>query len=217
MVERIICILIGYVCGLFQTGYFYGKLKKIDIREHGSGNAGTTNTLRTLGLWAGVCTFLGDCFKTVIAVVIVKLLFHQSEAVDVIVLGAYAGMGAVLGHNFPFYLNFKGGKGIASTAGLVTAISWLTNNWILTLLAVLTFIIPVAITRYVSLGSLLLISGFLIESIIFGQSGKFGLTQLELVELWLVIGTLTVLAFIKHRANIVRLLNGTENKLGRKK
>lgn len=215
MMERILCILIGYVCGLFQTGYFYGKFKKIDIREHGSGNPGTTNTLRTLGFKAGLCTFLGDCFKTIAAVVFVSLIFKNRE-VEIAVLGVYAGMGAVLGHNFPFYLKFKGGKGIASTAGLIVSISWLTNNWILTLLGILAFVVPVAITRYVSLGSLLLMSGFLIEVIILGQAGKFGLTQMGLIELWLVIGTLTVLAFMKHRANIVRLLKGTENKLGRK-
>ncbi|RDU23157.1 glycerol-3-phosphate 1-O-acyltransferase PlsY [Anaerosacchariphilus polymeriproducens] len=214
--ERTLCILIGYVCGLFQTGYFYGKMKKIDVREHGSGNAGATNTLRTLGLKAGLCTFLGDSLKTVAAVAIVKLLFKNNDVVDIIVLGAYAGMGAVLGHNFPFYLNFKGGKGIASTAGLIVSMSWLTNNWILTLLGFLTFVIPVAITRYVSLGSLLLIAGFLLEVIIFGQGGKFGMSQLSLIELWLIIGTLTVLAFMKHRANIIRLCNGTENKLGKK-
>ena len=106
--ERIICILIGYVFGLFQTGYFYGMTKHVDIRKHGSGNAGTTNALRTLGWTAGVITFIGDCLKCVLAVVVVHLLFGQNE--NIALLSMYAGMGAVLGHNFPFYLKFKGGK-----------------------------------------------------------------------------------------------------------
>ena len=130
--ERIICILIGYVFGLFQTGYFYGMTKHVDIRKHGSGNAGTTNALRTLGWTAGVITFIGDCLKCVLAVVVVHLLFGQNE--NIALLSMYAGMGAVLGHNFPFYLKFKGGKGIAATAGLV-----LSTNPIMFLIVALIF------------------------------------------------------------------------------
>ncbi|MBD9156739.1 MAG: glycerol-3-phosphate acyltransferase, partial [Lachnospiraceae bacterium] len=91
---RLACVAIGYVFGLFQTGYIYGELKGTDIRQHGSGNAGATNALRTLGWKAGLITLLGDCFKCVFAVL----------------LGMYAALGVILGHNFPFYLKFKGGK-----------------------------------------------------------------------------------------------------------
>ena len=117
--ERILCVLIGYICGLFQTSYLYGKVHGIDIRNYGSGDAGTTNALRTLGAKAGAITLLGDCFKCVIAVVIVHLIFGKSHPEMIRLLGMYAAAGTILGHNFPFYLNFKGGKGIAATAGLL--------------------------------------------------------------------------------------------------
>ena len=142
--ERVICLLIGYVCGLFQTSYIYGRAHGIDIREHGSGNAGTTNALRTLGAKAGALTFLGDCFKCVLAVVIVRLIFGGSHPDTVKLLGLYASAGAILGHNFPFYLKFKGGKGIACTAGLL-----LSFDWRLTLAALAVFLIAFFITHYV--------------------------------------------------------------------
>ena len=107
-VGRIVCILIGYAIGLFQTGYIYGKTQHIDIREHGSGNAGTTNTLRTLGFKAGAITFAGDCGKAILAIFISWLIFHAQYPEGIKLLGMYAGLGAVLGHNYPFYMKFKG-------------------------------------------------------------------------------------------------------------
>lgn len=210
--ERLVCLAIGYLCGLLQTGYIYGKMNHIDIREYGSGNAGTTNALRTLGMKAGIVTFLGDCLKTILAVVIAKAIFRESHPGMLPLLGFYAGFGAVLGHNYPFYMKFRGGKGIAASAGIIFSF-----NWLLALFGFFTFIITVAITRYVSLGSLLMLSGFLIEMIIMGQMGRFGLSQAHLYELYAVAAVLTALAFYKHRANIVRLKNGTENKFGSKK
>lgn len=100
----------GYACGLFETGYFYGKKKGVDIRTKGSGNSGATNTLRTFGWKAGLVTCLGDILKTVAAVLAVKLIFGRTYTEDIILLELYAGFGAVLGHNFPFYLKFKGRK-----------------------------------------------------------------------------------------------------------
>ena len=117
--ERIICLVIGYAFGLFQTAFIYGKINGIDIREHGSGNAGTTNALRVLGTKAGLIVFAGDVIKTVLAIVIFGLIFKDSHPEEVYLLKLYAATGAILGHNFPFYLNFKGGKGIAATAGLI--------------------------------------------------------------------------------------------------
>ena len=118
---RIYCLLIGYVFGLFQTAYIYGKAHGIDIREHGSGNAGTTNALRVLGRKAGLIVFAGDTIKCILAVVVTGLLFDKSHPDMIYLLKIYAAAGAILGHNFPFYLNFKGGKGIAATAGMVLA------------------------------------------------------------------------------------------------
>lgn len=205
--ERIICILIGYVFGLFQTGYFYGMTKHVDIRKHGSGNAGTTNALRTLGWTAGAITFIGDCLKCVLAVVVVHLLFGQNE--NIALLSMYAGMGAVLGHNFPFYLKFKGGKGIAATAGLV-----LSTNPIMFLIVALIFAAIVLTTRYVSLGSIVIMIVFVIEVVVYGQNGGFQLAQPQLYELYAVVVFLAGMAIYRHRANIKRLLTGTENKFG---
>ena len=134
---RIICIVIGYIFGLFQTGYLYGKLHNVDIRTMGSGNAGTTNAMRTMGFKAGAITFLGDAFKCIFAVALVKIIFKDSHADILPLLAMYAGTGAVLGHNFPFYLNFRGGKGIAVTAGLLAS----TLNIGLVFICILAFAI----------------------------------------------------------------------------
>lgn len=205
--ERIICVVIGYLFGLLQTGYIYGKLNHVDIRKHGSGNAGTTNALRTLGWKAGLITLIGDCLKCVLAVAFVKLLYGES-CDNIALLAMYTGAGVTLGHNFPFYLNFKGGKGIAATAGLI-----LSTNPVMFLIIAVIFIAIVLVTRYVSLGSLIIMVVFVIEVIVYGQSGGFHLEQMELYELYGVVILLTVMAFVKHRENIKRLMKGTENKL----
>lgn len=207
--ERIICVLIGYAFGLLQTGYIYGKLHHIDIRKMGSGNAGTTNALRTLGWKAGLITFLGDCFKCVAAVVVATLLYRESHTEMLPLLAMYAGAGAVLGHNYPFYLGFKGGKGIAATAGLIIST---VNIWMV-LICLLVFIGVVAVTRYVSVGSLLVVTIYLAEVVIYGQMGGFAVAPKYLWEMYAIAAFLMVSAFIKHRQNIKRLLNGTENKL----
>lgn len=206
--ERLICLAIGYVCGLFQTGYLYGKLHHIDIRQHGSGNAGTTNALRTLGWKAGVITFLGDCLKCVFAVFIAWLLFGKSHERMFELLAMYAGVGAVLGHNFPFYLQFKGGKGIAATAGILLAV-----NPRVAVVAYLTFIAIVVTTRYVSLGSIVLVVMFAIGMVIQGEVFGTTLTAPERYELYALSVFLMILAIYKHKENIKRLLSGTENKL----
>lgn len=207
--ERIICVLIGYAFGLLQTGYIYGKLHHIDIRKLGSGNAGTTNALRTLGWKAGLITFLGDCFKCVAAVVVAALLYRESHTEMLPLLAMYAGAGAVLGHNYPFYLGFKGGKGIAATAGLIIST---VNIWMV-LICLLVFVGVVAVTRYVSVGSLLVVTIYLAEVVIYGQMGGFAVAPEYLWEMYAIAAFLMVSAFIKHRQNIKRLLNGTENKL----
>lgn len=205
--ERIICLLIGYALGMFQTAYIYGKLHGIDIREHGSGNAGTTNTLRVLGKKAGIIVLLGDILKCFLSVQIAKLLFAKSCQGMMPLLELYAGAGAVLGHNFPFYLKFKGGKGIAATAGLVFALPW---PFVVVLAP--TFFITFFLTHYVSLGSLLAYTGLVIELVVLGQTGFFGMTQPLLLEMYAVGLALAAMAFIKHKENIKRLLHGEERK-----
>ena len=205
--ERIICIIIGYVFGMFQTAFFYGKMHGIDIREHGSGNAGTTNTLRVLGTKAGLIVFAGDVLKCMIAVWITTLIFKGSHADEIYLLKLYTAAGAILGHNYPFYLKFKGGKGIAATAGLILAF----HPYFIPVGFVLFFGVFLT-THYVSLGSLLIYVGLMTEMVICGQTGLFGAAQPVLNEMYAVTAFLTILSFYKHKENISRLLHGNERK-----
>ena len=205
--ERIVCILIGYVFGLFQTSFFYGKMKGIDIREHGSGNAGTTNTIRVLGTKAGLLVLAGDILKCILAILLCGALFDASHPQEVYLLKLYAAAGAIFGHNFPFYLHFKGGKGIAATAGLILAFHpyFIPVGVILFFGAFLT-------THYVSLGSLLVYAGLMIQMVVCGQMGLFHAPQAILNEMYILTALLTALAYYKHRENIVRLVKGQERK-----
>lgn len=205
--ERIICLVIGYVFGLFQTAYIYGRLHGIDIRNYGSGNAGTTNTMRVLGTKAGLLVLLGDIVKCILAVVVTGLIFDKTHSDMIYLLKLYAAAGAILGHNFPFYLHFKGGKGIAATAGLI-----LSFHPYLIPMGVILFFGAFFTTHYVSLGSLLVYAGFFIEMVVLGQMGIFGMSQNLLIEMYVIAGALTIMAYYKHRENIKRLLSGTERK-----
>lgn len=209
--ERIICLVMGYVFGLFQTGYIYGKAKGIDIRQYGSGNSGSTNALRVMGVKAGLIVFMGDFLKTVIPCFLVRLLFaSKPEYIYVLIL--YTGFGVIMGHNFPFYLKFKGGKGIAATAGIMFSL-----DWRLTLLCLAAFVLVVALTRYVSLGSLIVSTIFLIWNVAMGQMGAYGLSPASRPEFYAVSAVIAAMAFWRHRANIKRLAQGKENKVGAKK
>lgn len=201
MVGIIICLAVGYAFGCFSTGYFVGKWNHIDIRKYGSGNAGTTNALRTLGFKAGAFTFLGDAIKAIIPIMLVRYLFPASKE-ELQLLLLYTGLGAVLGHNYPVWLHFKGGKGIAATAGVMLAF-----DWRLGFAAVILFSTIAGITRYVSLGSLALSLLFPIAILIFYPGN---------VHMLIVSLIFTILAYVKHRENIVRLIHGKERKLGEK-
>ena len=215
--ERLICLAVGYVCGLLQTGYIVGKMNHIDIRKQGSGNAGTTNALRVIGWKAGILTFFGDVLKCVVAVVLTCLLFRGSDCLPL--LAMYAGAGVTLGHNFPFYMGFKGGKGIAVMAGLVLVNSFwhLPSSLLMIPVTLACFLVPVLITRYISVGSLAAYTVFLIEMIIIGQLGWLDMEAGFRYELYVILFLLTALAWYRHRANLGRLLKGTENKFGAKK
>lgn len=188
------------------------KSKGIDIRQQGSGNAGTTNSLRVLGWKAGIITFAGDLLKAVFAVLLVKLIFHGTYGADTKVLELYAGFGTVLGHNFPCYLQFRGGKGIACTTGVILAVCPPA-----VICCAVGFLIIVGITRYVSVGSIFLVSAYLVQAIIFGQLGWLKISGASRIEFYILSACFTGMAIWRHRANIVRLMNGTENKFGTKK
>ena len=208
--ERIICLLIGYAFGLFQTGYIVGKFKHIDIRKQGSGNAGSTNAVRVMGWKAGIVTFAGDVLKCVAAVLLARYLYRETDMA--LLLGMYAGLGATFGHNFPFYLKFKGGKGIAVLAGLVVS----TGLWLVPI-PLSAFLIAVIFTRYVSLGSLLAATMFFLEMLLFGMKGDLPVPAQYLPELYFLVGVIMLLAWIRHRENIKRLLAGEENRFGSNK
>ena len=204
---RLVCIFIGYIFGMFQTAFILGKIKGIDIREHGSGNAGTTNTLRVLGTKAGVIVFAGDMLKSILAILLVRTLFKAAYSDIEPLLVIYTGAGCVLGHNFPFYLKFKGGKGIATSGGMILSF----HPWCIPV-GLLLFFGNFFITHMVSIGSLLLYTGFFVQVVIMGQLGVLGVSQAVLIELYIVIFLLACLAFYMHRENIKRLINGTERK-----
>lgn len=197
----VICLVSGYLFGCFSTGYIISKIYHVDIRKYGSGNVGTTNALRTLGWKAGVLTFLGDFLKAVIPIIVVRYLIFQD--VDYAqLLALYTGFGVVLGHNYPFWLNFKGGKGIAVTTGVMAAFDPLLIPFF-----IIIFMIAVVITRYVSVGSLLIAILFPVW---------IGVRYPGQIHMLIIAILYALSAFYTHRANIKRLLNGSENKLGQK-
>lgn len=206
--ERLICLAIGYVCGLFQTSYIIGRLHKTDIREHGSGNAGTTNALRTFGKKAGILTLLGDCLKCVAAIVLVRVFFGKTCGDILPLLSLYAAAGCILGHNFPFYLKFRGGKGIAASVGFILAF-----DWRIFLVCAVIFFVLFFTTHYVSLCSLSAYLAAFAAIVILGQGGAYGMDASRTTEMYVVMGLLTALAFFRHRANILRLAKGTENRV----
>lgn len=208
MMVRVVCLLIGYVCGLFQTSYLIGRKNNIDIRRHGSGNAGTTNAMRVMGKKAGGLTLLGDCVKCLAATGLVRLLFGTSHGEMLFLLCLYAGAGCVLGHNFPVYLHFKGGKGIAASVGLVLGL-----DWRMFLIAAVIFFSAFFLTHYVSVASLSAYLTALAAMIVLGNLGLYRMSESYLWEAYIVMAAMTLLAFIRHRTNLVRLFQGTENKI----
>lgn len=218
---RIVYLVFGYAFGLIQTSYILGRINGIDIREHGSGNAGTTNTLRVLGRKAGLIVFLCDILKAFAAVVLAYYLIpvlFGGEYQDLLYLfKLYTGLGVILGHNYPFYLKFKGGKGIAAMGGTI-----LGFHGIFALTGFIIFFSTFFIAHYVSLASLVLSVGFFAEMLIFGiaKIGVFAtIPENVLLEMYIVTFVISVMAFLRHHENIKKLLKGEERKtyLGKKK
>ena len=208
LIVRIVCLLIGYAFGCIQTAYIVGKVsKKIDVREHGSGNAGTSNVIRVVGKRAGLIVFVCDVLKAVVAFVLCAIIFGGggsffSDGLP-IEPGLYAGFGVILGHNFPFFLKFRGGKGIASSLGVMLVIDWRV--------AVIVYgvgFVILLLTKYISLASLIMALLFPVIALLFTHG-------YETIAITVIMAAM---AFFLHRGNIQRLLAGTERKLalGRK-
>ncbi|QYY44497.1 glycerol-3-phosphate 1-O-acyltransferase PlsY [Aneurinibacillus thermoaerophilus] len=193
-----VVILLSYLLGSVSFSILVvKKIAKIDIREHGSGNAGATNTLRVLGKGPGIAVLLLDAAKGAIAVGLASWLTKGNDWVIVL-----SGIAAIVGHNWPVFFGFRGGKGVATTIGTLLALTPVPA-----LIAVAVTIVVIAITRYVSLGSLVFFT--LIPIILLTQGASFVY----------IAGTfmIAILGYMRHVGNIKRLLQGTERKLGEKK
>lgn len=196
MIKAIIFFILGVLLGSLNFAIIYSKLRGDDIRTHGSKNAGATNVLRTYGKIPALIVFLLDLSKGVAAVLIARA-FNSSELVL-----CSAALGAILGHNFPVYYSFKGGKGVATSFAVLLAL-----HYEVALCALAVFVVCVLISRIVSLSSMVsAVSACVFALYFYGFSTFF---------VFCVI--IAVLLIVRHRTNIVRLLNGTENKLGSKK
>ena len=196
---RVGTFLIGYAFGCLQTSYIIGKLfYKIDIRQHGSGNAGATNATRVMGKKFGLITLLFDLLKGLLVVLLCSIIFRNNETINLDTIKIYAAIGAVIGHCYPFFLGFKGGKGVATTGGSIFAF----HPWIAISGGALFFLVAF-ITKYVSLSSITLASFYgIVIAIVYRGNIEIG-----------IIGVLIgLLVIVRHSSNIKRLLNRTELK-----
>ena len=218
----IISAIISYLLGSLNFGIIISKsLSKDDVRSHGSGNAGSTNMLRNYGKKHAVMTIIGDMLKVAVAIfisfVIVRKMGNISLAENggALILGidarmftkSFAGLFCVLGHIFPCFFGFKGGKGVATSLGVVLMLDWKVG-----LIVAVVAIAVMAVTRYVSLGSILGGAMYIVIEIV-----KMIVTKsVDVIQLVCVV-IIGGLLIARHHANIKRLLSGTENKLGAKK
>lgn len=212
------CLLVGYLLGSVNGSIIVGRCMGIDIRSQGSKNAGATNALRVLGKKAAALVFLFDFFKAVLAVLLARFaagwmlslgVLQESNAADFSLYGQYlAGLGAVLGHNFPLYFHFKGGKGILASWGVIMIL-----DYRIAIALVIVFILVVWATRYVSLAPITSAILYPLFVIAF-NAGNLQPGTAYYIALSLII---SILAVYRHRANIARLTSGTESKLGAKK
>ncbi len=190
-------ILLGYLLGSFPTGYLVGRLNGIDVRDYGSGKTGGTNVLRTLGWGAMILVAAADAVKGFITVV----LAQQVTGSPIVVV--LCGLAVIAGHNWPIYIKFKGGSGTGTGFGVLIGIAPLAA-----LILVCCFLIPVLITRYMSLGSIVAAALAPIVMILFAQTGR---VPVEYAFFALIGGCLVLW---RHRGNMRRLLDGTERRIG---
>lgn len=208
ILNLLILLVLSYLLGSFPTAILAGRLlKNIDIREHGSGNAGATNVFRVLGWKAAIVVLLIDMIKGFVPVFYLAPAFSTSPD-QIIYFQLLAAIAAILGHMFTIFAGFKGGKGVGTSAGAFLGLAPLPL-----LIALLIFVIVVALSHYVSLGSLLASLGFII--ILFLQ--KWAFHQNVPNVLMIISVVIVALIWYAHRSNIQRLLQGKENKLEFKK
>ena len=204
MVAYIIIAIVAYLIGSVSFSVIFSKkFAGFDVREKGSKNAGTTNVLRTVGKKAAVLTLLCDVLKGVVAVLIAFLIGLWVEGVNRALLLQIAGICVVLGHLFPIFFKFKGGKGVATSLGVL-----LTINWQIGLICLVFAIVIMALTKMVSLGYIMAAILFPVLTIFIGQN--YLVPNANYVIFGIILAVLVVFL---HRANIQRILEGKENKL----
>ena len=207
-----IIAILSYLLGSLNFGVILSNtVKKEDVRDSGSGNAGTTNMMRTYGKTLGLLTIAGDILKVMVAIWIafkimdveeLKVTLDNASDYPQVVLKSFAGLFAVLGHIFPCFFKFKGGKGVATSGGMVIII-----DWRIALILIIIFALTILITKYVSLGSILMAVFYPVFIGIFYKD----------IILVLIATVFTIIVVVAHRENVKRLINHTENKIGQKK
>jgi glycerol-3-phosphate acyltransferase PlsY len=195
-IQAALAAIAGYLLGSLNTSLIVGKFYSVDVRQHGSGNAGMTNTLRTLGKKAALLVIIGDVLKGILAYIAGYYIYGGQLG------GLVGGTACILGHIWPVFFGFKGGKGVLTAFSVL-----LMFDWSIALGLLLVFIIILLLTRYVSLGSIIAALLFPITAALFGRD----------IKTLVFSGIIAVLVIIKHHKNIKRLLDGTEPRLTLKK
>jgi acyl phosphate:glycerol-3-phosphate acyltransferase len=213
VLKLIFSILLGYLIGAIPIGLIVGKLARgVDIRDHGSGKMGSTNVLRTLGVKAGIFVLLADCGKGIAAVLLAGLVFGKGNVISigswdisVNVARAAAGLAAVVGHTWPIYIGFKGGRGVCTYSAALFTLSPLY-----TLFPFALAMVVLASWRYVSLASIIGVASSVVVMACLVALGK----QPDIYLVYTVIGS--ALVIFSHRDNIDRLRSGKERRLGQR-
>lgn len=205
----LISAVLGYLIGSVNSSIVLSKLKNNDIRQHGSGNAGATNTLRVMGKTAAVLVSLGDALKAVVSILLAWLAAYLlKQGPDIIAYCKYiAALFTVLGHNFPVFFGFKGGKGILTSVAVMFML-----DWRIALIVLFVGVMLIVLTRYVSLGSIAGCALYPLFALAF-YSGEPLLYKKMQIVLAVILG---LLGIWRHKKNIQKLLKGTESKIGEK-
>ncbi len=202
-IRSFVVVVFAYICGSVPWGYIIGKVNGIDIRTVGSKNIGATNVTRCVGKKAGKLCFALDFLKGLLPVMIARYFIPDGSVTELLVVFA-----AILGHIFPVFLNFKGGKGVSTAAGAVMALAPIPL-----VTALVVWVVVFFISRYVSLASITAAAVLPVIAWVMILTGNRGTASIPVA---VVLTVIAVLAIFRHRANIQRLLDGTENRFGRK-
>ena len=210
MAAYIIIAIIAYLVGSINFFFFFSKrIAGFDVREKGSGNAGTTNMLRSVGVKAAAITLLCDILKGVVVILIAILIGNIVDGLDDALLVQLAGIFVIIGHTFPIFFGFKGGKGIATSLGVLLMI-----NWQIGLICLVFALILMVITRMVSVGSIAAAILFPVLVIFIGQNYIVPVNNWSYLIFSIIVA---ILVLFNHRENLKRIFTGKENKISFKK